>query len=62
MKASERQQKIFDYFGVNSWSEVVEQIEKKIGDSLYDMTESDERYDIVKFQLQKMVKEGTLVQ
>ena len=60
-KIAERQQKIFDYFGVNSWSEVVEQIEKKVGDSLYDKSDSSEWYDTVKLELQKMVKQGTLV-
>lgn len=59
--ASEREQKIFDYFGVNSWSEVVEKIEKKIGDDLYDKSDSAEWYKSVKLELQKMVKEGTLV-
>lgn len=57
----ERQAKIFEYFNANSWSEVIEQIEKKLGDSLYQSEDSEQWYRSVKLELQKMVRNNTLV-
>ena len=52
---------IFDYFGVNSWVEVLEKLIQSIGKDLFALGSELEMYDTVRISIQKGVAGNTLV-
>lgn len=57
----QREQAIVDYFGVSNISEVIEKLEAKYGDALYQELENDEKYDEIKYAIQSAINRGNLV-
>lgn len=55
------QKALFDYFKVDSWADLIEILERNVGESLYSVVEGFEIYDTVRIALQKHVKGNTFV-
>lgn len=54
-------QSLFDYFKTDNFADIIEQIEQKLGDQLYQDPDSEEKYDSIKLAIQRMVANDTLV-
>ena len=52
---------LYKYFGVDNLSELVEAVENEIGETLYQMGDTDEIYEVVKLSIQKKIDVNTLV-
>ena len=55
------QKAIFEYFNTDNWADVVDAIEKSVGESLYKMSGQDDFYDTVKTTIQDKVMDNTLI-
>lgn len=55
------QKAIFDYFKVDSWSEVFERLVEAVGSALFNTEIDQEIYDIVRITLQTKINNNTLV-
>lgn len=51
---------LYKYFNVDNLADLVEKVEAEIGDTLYDMGDSDEIYEVVKLQIQNKVLDNDL--
>lgn len=57
----QREKAIVDYFGVDNISEVIQKLESKFGEDLYQELENDEKYDEIKYAIQSAINRGNLV-
>ena len=55
------QKAIFDYFKVDSWSEVFERLIEAVGSALFNTEIDQEIYDIVRITLQTKINNNTLI-
>ena len=55
------QKAIFDYFKVDSWSEVFERLVEAVGSALFNTEIDQEIYDVVRITLQTKINNNTLV-
>lgn len=55
------QKAIFDYFKVDSWSEVFERLVEAVGSALFNTEIDQEIYDIVRITLQTKINNNTLI-
>ena len=51
---------LYKYFGVDNLADLVEKVEAEIGDTLYEMGNDDEIYEVVKLSIQNKVLDNTL--
>lgn len=52
---------IFEYFGTNSWADVLERLEQRMGNEMFSIASDLEIYDVVRIGLQKHIAGGTLI-
>lgn len=51
---------LYKYFGVDNLADLVEKVEAEIGETLYEMGNDDEIYEVVKLSIQNKVLDNTL--